>query len=711
MIISHVNKKGLVQSNDDHQRGVSDLASRYASRFGMSEWGKVLGLLHDKGKERLAFQQHIKKDSGLDPNIIVDGDYTHAHIGALIAKRLFSLKGEIMTNPIMGHHRGLYDEGEKQMILRNALIPPEVSIENISASLSFPIGILSQDVHHIERFLYSCLVDADYMDTEQFAQPEQHSIRGHRLSLGVLLPRLERFLEGMRESAPDTHVNRIRNFVQKECRAKSSKKPGFFSLTVPTGGGKTLSSILWAMLHAVRHGHERVIIAIPYTSIITQTASILRGIFGADNVLEHHSDFDSSTIEDPKMRMRHRLATENWDYPIVVTTNVQLFESLFSNRPSECRKLHNIARSVIVMDEVQTLPPGYLKPILDTLDTLKRLFGVSVLFTTASQPVLSGTITGTNLLRGFTGLTQICEIIPPETRLHDQLRRVELSFDEAASTYDSLAHRLSSHQQVLCIVNTRKDAREVFRRLPKEGICMHLSRLMYPEHIQNTIERMKTALTDSKAVIRVVATQLVEAGVDIDFPVVYRQEAGLDSILQAAGRCNREGRSTIGSTVVFRFEAVLPPGMMASANNARKNLGSKRDWFSPDTMRDYFRQLYSRVPNFDQADIRHFLYNPSDIQFETAASEFRLIHDDSIPVVIRRPECLGLLSRIKVEGPSYRLLKALSRYSVNIRRDDLKSMIEAGVVEETPEGIHVLRRKECYSQDVGLVMDPNRPKI
>ena len=290
----------------------------------------------------------------------------------------------------------------------------------------------------------------------------------------------------------------------------------------------------------------------------------MRGIFGDENVLEHHSNVNLFDDENSEIRKKLKLATENWDYPIVVTTNVQLFESLFSNKPSDCRKLHNLAKSVLILDEIQTLPINFLQPIVDTLDTLKKVFGTSILFTTASQPVLTGEIVGSNKLVAFEGLPEIKEIIPAEAKLHDRLRRVGLEFDETRSNYDEIAERMTKFPRVLCIVNTRNDAKEIYSRLPKEGITLHLSRMMCPDHVRTTIEQVKTALKqDSNAIIRVVATQLIEAGVDIDFPVVFRQEAGLDSILQAAGRCNREGKMDLGTTYVFRLQKPLPPGFIS----------------------------------------------------------------------------------------------------------------------------------------------------
>ena len=537
-------------------------------------------------------------------------------------------------------------------------------------------------------------------------QPEQSRLRGDHDSLATLEKRLEAFLAGLKKNAPDTEVNRIRNEVQNWCVKESVNPPDFYSLTVPTGGGKTLASVLWAIKHAVKNNLKRIIIAIPYTSIITQTASVLRNIFGKENVLEHHSNVDRSAFEDKELAQKMKLATENWDYPIIVTTNVQLFESLFSNKPSDCRKLHNIAKSVLILDEVQTLPTDFLQPIVDTFDTLKRVFGVSILFTTASQPVLSGLIQGTNPFVSFEGLSNIHEIIPEGANLHDRLRRVELKFEKNPKNYDEVAEELSHHSRVLCIVNTRNDAREIYTRLPKEGICLHLSRMMCPDHVMETIEKVKLALKESSnTTIRVVATQLIEAGVDIDFPMVFRQEAGLDSVLQAAGRCNREGKLGTGNTIVFGLQKPLPSGHIRQTNDARLAIMNREyDWFSPEAMEAYFKQLYSRVNSFDKKNIKDLLYK-AEIQFETASSAFHLIDDNTVSVIVNWKNSMDLVEKLLEEGPSYSLMKALSQFSINVRNGDMKKLVEAGAIEEVLEGIYIIRDQSFYSNEVGLVTD------
>jgi len=386
---------------------------------------------------------------------------------------------------------------------------------------------------------------------------------------------------------------------------------------------------------------------------------------------------------------------------------VQLFESLFSNKRSDCRKLHNIVKSVLILDEVQTLPLDFYKPIVDSLDTLHHLFGTSVLFTTASQPVLTGRIEGSNPSVGFDALTYVREIIPADAKLHEKLRRVELKIDENPKTYDEISSELLKHQRVLCIVNTRRDAKEIYDRLPKDGIRLHLSRMMCPAHIASTIQQIKTLLKEDASVpVRVVSTQLIEAGVDIDFPVVFRQEAGLDSILQAAGRCNREGKNGICITYVFSLgkEHPLPPGFISQTNNARLNMVGSFDWFAPETMAAYFKQLHCRVGDFDKQQMQELLYKP-ECEFEEAANRFHLIDDQTIPTLINWNNSVGLYQQLLSEGPSYQLMKQMAQYSVNIRKRDFDKLKSIGAIEEPFENIYVITNPAFYHEDTGLSIE------
>ncbi len=677
----------------------------------MASWGSVLGLLHDKGKESVAFQQHIKKESGYEPDCKVTGYTHHAYVGGIIARRVYGKSSDIfLVNQIVSHHSGLHDYDEMEDILKKE-IPAEIDTCVPKETLNKPPFVPKpNDFHHLSRMLFSCLVDADYLDTESFMNEESCRLSQNKADLKTLLPMLENRLDKLKSRADDSEVNVIRNQVQEQCAKKADTPVGFYSLTVPTGGGKTLSSLLWAMMHAIRNGQKRVIIAIPYTSIIMQTASVLRGIFGVENVLEHHSNVDPERIKDEHLREKMKLATENWDYPIIVTTNVQMFQSMFGNKPSVCRKLHNIVNSVVILDEVQTLPTDYLQPIVDALKTYNRMFNVSFLFTTASQPVLSGLIEGCNPKASFSGIEHIEEIIPEEFKLHDKLRRVRLSIDNEGKSYDEISEKLLSHKRVLCIVNTRMDAREIYRRLPQEGVTLHLSKNMCPAHISETISLLKASLKDEEqSVIRVVSTQLIEAGVDIDFPVVYRQEAGLDSVLQAAGRCNREGKNGLSTTYVFSLakEHNLPRGDMQSANQARLSIEKSSDWFAPSTMTEYFRQLYCRKESFDKKDIKHLLYKPSEICFATGANAFHLIEDSAVPVIVCWKDSLELVNHVLQGGSSYTLMKKLAQYTVNICEADFKKLMGMGVVSEKKEGLFVVEYQQQYHPKLGLLTDNN----
>lgn len=702
------------QTLEAHSSRVGELAAQFATEFGCGDIARVMGLLHDKGKEQAEWQKYIQGVTQYNKEYVhVRQGPPHAYVGACIAQKQYPQLAPLLAQPIAGHHRGLYDYCDYVQETKS-VIPLDVKIDDpIPCAMPKFTKLERYDLHHFVRMLFSCLVDADRLDTEAFMTPEQARIRTNKATLEQLYEKLLSYLEALNTSSDDTEVNRIRRYVQQQCIEKSSGCIDFYSLTVPTGGGKTLASVLWALGHAIRNGQHRIIIAIPYTSIIVQTAATLKNIFGVENVLEHHSNVNEEDISNDELVRKYQLATENWDYPIVVTTNVQLFESMFSNRPSTCRKLHNIVKSVLILDEVQTLPLQFLRPIVDTFKTFNRLFGTSLLFTTASQPTLEGIIRGTNPMTQFEALPKIHEIIPQSAALHKKLRRVELDIDNSPKSYDEVAAALTQHPRVLCIVNTRCDAREIFNRLPKdEGICLHLSRMMCPEHVRQTILTLKEALRkEHNTVIRVIATQLIEAGVDIDFPVVYRQEAGLDSILQAAGRCNREGRLKLGTTHVFSLqkEHTLPKGFISQTNNARLNMAESLDWFSPEAMREYYRQLYSKADSFDsvifdkvQYSMCELLYK-QDTEFEQASNCFRLIDDKTTTVIVNWQHGIELVNRLKEEGLTYHLAKMLSQYCVNIRQNDMRQLLASNAVEEVIEGAFVISNPAFYDEKVGLI--------
>ena len=723
IIISHIRTSDLaIQTNDEHSLEVAERAERFTQEIGMSGWGRFLGGLHDKGKEKYDFQTYIRMMNEMPTRTNIYHDKTHAYVGALLARKLFPAGYPFVAYALAGHHAGMPDYLSLEELLKKPL-PTEVSLDNLPEHPEFPVALLGSMrgnpymLNHLLRMLYSCLVDADYLDTECFMLQKQARLRGNQTRLSELLLRLEVHLKWLAEQSLDTPVNRIRKQVQDACRQSAERPVGVYSLTVPTGGGKTLASMLWALLHAVKHGKKRIILSIPYTSIITQTAAVLRQIFGEENVLEHHSNLQLDEQEvDEDSALRKKLATENWDFPIIVTTNVQLLESMYASHPAACRKLHNLANSVILFDEAQTLPGERLQPIVDALKTYQQLFGVSLLFTTASQPTLEGVREG--YAETLLGFDRIEEIIPASWNLHEHLQRVRLYFREDAMDYESIASELMQQHRVLCIVNTRKDAVEIFSRLSdsEEGaLHFHLSRMMCAEHLDKNLQEIKEALKrDESTSIRVVSTQLVEAGVDIDFPVVYRQEAGLDSVLQAAGRCNREGKlSKYGWTEVFRIKGRnVPLGTLNFANQARLNMPEPADWFAPKAMTDYFTHFYQLIPTFDRQEevkglkwnIKQSLYSPQKLMFDTADQAFRLIDSKGYSVVVNYGESLNLIRRLECGELDATLFRKLNRYTVNLTERDFKEFVSAGMIESV-YGLFYLIDSVQYDDKVGLKLN------
>ena len=702
--ISHLYNDGEwhIQTNEEHCEGVASLASEFASEFGLAEWGRIMGLLHDRGKEGDGFQAYIRRSSGYDPTAFSTSKKDHSYVGAILAHRHPYDNFYWLSNAIAGHHRGLYDIHDLEPDFKES-IPEEVSQNIPEIKLPLPKFRFSpNDANHVSRMLFSCLVDADWLDTEKFMDSEKAAGRGNFSTLKELNQRLHTYLQKLK-SLPSSPLNDIRNEIQAKCEEAAPLEPGFFELTVPTGGGKTIASVIWAIRHALIFNKKRVIIAIPFTSIIVQTAAKLREIFGEENVVEHHSAMNEAVASE-----RSLLACENWDAPIVVTTNVQLFESMFSNRPSACRKLHSIANSIVILDEVQTIPLTFLQPIVDAMSSYVKLFGTSFLFCTASQPILDGERKGCGE-QPFKGIdrTYIRSIISEDMRLHDRLRRVTITIDETPHSYESLAEMLRKHKRVLCIVSSRKNALELYNELSKDtGITtIHLSRSMCSAHILEKINEIKQALADPGKEIRVVSTQLIEAGVDIDFPVVYRQLAGLDSILQAAGRCNREGKENEGQTTVFSFKDDRQSSFLRFASDTMKDmisLSPKTDWLAPDTMRKFYEKLYYRTPCFDTNGVGKLLANPKNCQFEEAANQFHLIDKIGSNIIVNFGNSEELIRQLIDKGPSRKLSRQLGRFSITVPQRVFNEFSKAGLIEEPYPGFYFIPLKNQYDDNLGL---------
>lgn len=715
--IAHVrvNTDGSMSKHDlsgsvGHLEGTSQLAGEFASSFKSKEWGEQAGIWHDLGKFKVAFQDYIRERTGFERDEAIEGGpgkVDHTAAGAIYAVNQMKEAGRILAYLIAGHHSGLPDwmrdeasggslserlqESRHLNETLQAGVPDEIL--TCQKSLGLPCGkqFEPEHAHLIVRMLFSCLVDADFLDTEAFMSPEKSDSRRSEFDLKLLRKRYDQYMESKSTSAPDSSVNRIRKQILDDCRKGAELEPGFFSLTVPTGGGKTLASMGFALDHAILHGKQRIIVVIPYTSIIEQTAQVLREVFGEAAVLEHHSNLDPD-----RETLQSKLVTENWDAPIVVTTNVQLFESLFAARTSACRKLHNIVNSVVILDEAQMLPSEYLQPILSSLQGLVKLFGVSVVLCTATQPALEGRIGGIAGTGGFDGLTGIRELMKDRDALSKSMRRVNLtkfSDTDKLCEWSEIADALIKNEQVLCIVNSRKDCRELHALLP-EG-TVHLSALMCGEHRSHVIAQIKGKLKAGQA-IRVVSTQLVEAGVDLDFPVVFRAMAGLDSIAQAAGRCNREGRlNELGHVFVFQPPKPAPMGLLRKGEESGKEMfrvaSDAVAELSPDAFRRYFQLFYSKVVSFDGKGVMPLLAGPDarmfQIQFRTAAMKFKLIDDSSQKSIIvwyksHRYDSQDLLETLKRIGPNRAIMRRLQRCIVNVPEWCFKSLQEQGVVSE-----------------------------
>jgi CRISPR-associated endonuclease/helicase Cas3 len=734
---------------ETHLRAVARIAAEFSQAFDAAElsqrWAYLAGLWHDLGKYRSGFQRYLEQSNNPDAHIegkVGGREKTHSAAGALWAietlEKSHGANGKLAANVlaylIAGHHAGLddWDGG-----LNQRLAQTDCQIELQEAKDAHPpasilsSGGFSPDLRQIPggaagfalwvRLLFSCLVDADFLDTEAHFDAGKPARRDGFPTLEQMRLALDAHMVVKATNAEPSDVNTLRVDILRQCREKAALPAGFFSLTVPTGGGKTLSSLAFALNHAQARNKRRVIYAIPYTSIIEQTADVFREVFktlGDEVLIEHHSQADAA---DKDETARSRLACENWDAPLVVTTNVQLFESLFATKTSRCRKLHNIVNSIIVLDEAQQLPPEFLQPILDALNLLVKHYGVTVMLCTATQPALNSTdyFDKSNNLRG---LDNVREIIDHPDALFDALKRVkvELPPDWNISTpWAEMAEKIAAEDCVLAIVSTRKAARELHRLLPPG--TLHLSALMCGAHRKVVIDQIKKRLKAKRdgldlQPLRVVSTQLVEAGVDIDFPVVYRALAGLDSIAQAAGRCNREGRlDGKGRVVVFVPPEPPPIGHLRKAVQACVSTlhGQQSDPLARALFATYFRDFYSKVDLDGKKIVPMLKVEPKTlgVQFRSAAEAFRLIDDkDSATVVVRyaehSAEIRELLDKLAAAGPTRWLMRSLQRYTVSIHKRVADKMLEQGGLTLPMPGLYVqVNADNLYDPMLGLKLD------
>ena len=713
----------------EHLIATGSRARAMLGATGCEELAEVAGLLHDLGKYTSAFQRRLSGDGSR---------VNHSTAGAKVAvERYGPLIGKVLAYAIAGHHAGLANgvaggrisslkdrlddktvpavdkAWQREIELPDSLKPPAIKLRE-TQSAGFGASFLI-------RMVFSALVDADFLDTEAyFASLENRQTpRGGHPGLDDLLHRLDAHLDTLAARSETSDVNALRHQVLLNARRKATEPPGLFTLTVPTGGGKTLTSLAFALDHAKRHRLSRVIYVIPYTSIIEQTASVFREALGTDGsdasefVVEHHSTFDEERIGGREAKEKLRLAMENWDAPIIVTTAVQFFESLFANRPSRCRKLHNIANSVVILDEAQTLPLKFLRPCVTALDELARNWRTSIVLCTATQPAL----TAPDFSGGFDSPR---EIAPDPRHLYQRLKRAQIV--RAGTVDDSeLVARLRESPQSMCIVNTRRHARELYESIRDLEGSFHLTTLLCACHRREKLNTVRMRLNEG-APVRLVATSLVEAGVDIDFPVVWRAEAGLESIIQAAGRCNREGRWERGWTYVFEPECERGgPETQQLAAAARGVMRRYDDPGSLDAIRDYFQEVYwIKGDSLDAKQIERRLNERAkamEFPFESVAADFELIESSLVPVIVPYRGQTGedgtvdaLAEKLRwIERPGG-IARLLQPYVVSVWpriRSTLIATGAASVIEEAKFGQQfvLLTNIRLYDEETGLSWD------
>lgn len=712
------------QRLDSHLHAVGELAANRAEVFGGAELGRAAGLLHDLGKYTEEFQQRLK---GKYPRV------DHATWGARIACEHYGALGKLLAYGIAGHHAGLANgrDSEKRRCLTDRmktelprLLPDwqrEIELPRVGAlgpperfkphpnRPQFQLGFLA-------RMIFSCLVDADFIDTEAFYKNVNHerNLRdGQSPSLADLRRKLDQFLHRFEA---DTPVNKLRAEILQTVRCNATREPGLFSLTVPTGGGKTLTSLAFALDHAIQHGMRRVIYVIPFTSVVEQNAAVFRealGELGDLAVLEHHSAFIDDERNSPEARDKLKLAMENWDASIVVTTAVQFFESLFADRPSRCRKLHSIAGSVVILDEAQVLPIKLLRPCVAAIDELARNYRASIVLCTATQPALRAPDFSS-------GLENVRELAPKPVHLFRELNRVRIRHVGAKSD-EELTEEIASREQVLCIVNNRRHARALYDSIARFPGAFHLTTLMCARHRSLVLAEIRQRLNNNQH-CRLVATSLIEAGVDVDFPTVLRAEAGLDSIAQAAGRCNREGKRPVDTSEVSIFnpdtEQWKPPPELSQFAQAAREIWRRfpHEPLSLAAIEEYFGLLYwQKGEQLDAHDLlRRFEEGGLDgMPFETVSGRFRMIDSMQFPVIIQsgahdpEGEAARILGELKFVERAGGTARRLQPYIVQVPKYGYDALHNAGaiqpvMIEKFGEQFMTLVNESLYDNAVGL---------
>ena len=697
--LAHISEDGHTQTVLEHLENTAELCAGFAKAFGAEEQGRLIGKAHDIGKCSDAFQKRLSGGH------IVD----HATAGAVECAKQNAIWA---AGCVAGHHGGLPDFGnlkndtDEDATLFGRLkrgisgkIPSYISPVALSkAPNPNHYGKDNLTNSYIIRMLYSCLVDADYLDTEQFMSNGSHRESAAE-SIPVLCEKLKRYIEPWWN--PTNELNKKRCEILRACIEEGTQGKGVYTLTVPTGGGKTIASMAFSLVHAKENAMDRVIYVIPYTSIIEQTAAIFRNVFGKENVIEHHSNAGyENKANGSTAQYKPSRAIENWDAPIIVTTAVQFFESIYANRSSKCRKLHNIANSVIVFDEAQMLPTDHLRPCVAAIAKLVELFGSTAVLCTATQPVLNDLF-----MQYISQQYTIKELCPKMMDMYAAFKRVSI-INIGNIDIAELVIRLEELPQVLCIVNSRKPAQEIFDRLSEEG-SFHLSTLMYPAHRRSVLSEIRLRLKEGKP-CRVISTSLIEAGVDVDFPAVFREMTGLDSILQAAGRCNREGKHPAESSIVTVFEGVsnTPQLLKVNIGAAREVIGSEVDATSPETIEKYFKAYRSLAgTRLDRAEVISSFENGIQgrmLPFCSVAEKFHLINDNTKTIYIPLEKGERLVQRLSEGEHSRELFRELGQYCVNVYENQFYMLMGINALTHIDDNSAILKNTQLYDNTVGL---------
>ncbi len=661
------NPHGQWQLLRDHLQGVARRTQEHLKGWQGQAEGEFCGLAHDLGKYPDSFQDRLRGiGSGLD----------HWSAGAFLALQQHLLASAFA---IYGHHVGLpcksllqkkqfSDFGVNhpnnlrlttdrvdeifQRMEDDGVRLPTVTTPILDGTQGALEGMLQV------RRLFSALTDADFLDTEEHMRADARP-PGRQLEVQTLLPRLEEHLGELRKHCPTAAMLAVREQVLAACREAANKPPGVFTLAAPTGAGKTLAMLAFALHHCKVNGLRRIITVLPFLTLIEQTVAVYRRALRPhpEDLLEHHSLAGEVYDDCEQTSRRLRLLTENWDAPMVVTTSVQFLESLFAHKPSICRKLHRIAGSVILLDEVQTIPVELAKYTLGALTVLAQRWGCTILMATATQPAFEHLSSEVEKLK----LPQWrpTPIVPDTASLFAALRRTKYEFVPPGQplTDDNLADRLQSNPQALVVVNLKRQARSLYEKLVQQGRhALHLSTRNCPSHRSEILSRARTRLKQGAEVV-LVSTQCIEAGVDVDFPRLFRAYAPLDSLVQAAGRCNREGLLDSGLVTVYQPEDATLPGSAYRQATQRTRVKLELwlnqnpafdDPSQPDQVREYFESLYS-IATLTPKELDIAI---KDYSFPEVRKHYRLIAEDTINILVPYAPEIQLYQQLKAEAES-----------------------------------------------------------